>query len=1103
MNGDALVETPRVILRYRRSRLLRFAAAVVGAALLGRLGWILVPAQLRLHTDIVGYPTFADFDVNRYVDGYYFIVIVFPILACAIYYALWRWGPLQGRHTHDEATTQFAVAQHQETRQGPKQSRAPSVGWAGGRAALVAATVGVEVHCALRSQATSTLLVAIAASALYVALVLGAAVGYSRHQGRASKSGDSSPGRSHQVLTHLGTFNAYGAVLTIPLLFWVSSQTEVSVTSDGSHHFYPWFPLWLLLALVLAATVVIVRLHQRTRTTGETGTAESAALVWIVGPILVFLGTASLPGAVSVSAFEGGQQVAPAYLIFWHHLLPWRDVQFIHGLLGDPLAGALGMAVFGPTNWGYTAGLSMLLGPACWVLVYAFAAYMYERDRLFLLLVGVAIVLDTFLSPVWRFLLFPLQLIVFAQMLRTRSIGWIAAFALITVIQVAIAPETAYSALALGGTLVAFDLHQHFRGESAGSPFFRTRWAVGFGAAWSVILAAFLALTGMLTAFIDYFLIVAPGHALTGGIPIAWLGSRITDFWAALPIVLVLATIWLIVARLGARRDPTVEEWVTLAAAGFVLLYYTKELGRDDVPHVLEVLWIVVPLIILWAHRLVDWIRQGPTVAAGIRAAVLTHWPRRLSGLLATSPSATIIIVLALVGLALPATVVSRLGFLAPARYVTSLNSRYHPTVASEPLSRSLGYTAPGAISEHLVSDMRKVLARYAGSNGPVFDFTNAPLLYYFLLDRLPGTRFFQVSMAQPVFAQDELIRDLRTSQPKVVIFSSSTIGLPWWDGMPNMVRHYDVSQYLLDTYHPLLSIDGELVMVRDSATKSPQLPSGLSVKPQLSEQALYSDSPACSWGFIPDFLSPGPPSPGRGAISVTPDRVAAGGTISLSGWAVNAAGREPAIRVVAVVRGTVVGSVVPATKRPDVAAALHAPGTLESGFHLTLPEDAVHGERSQLSLYALSRGDILEPLRESTAVQSADFGIPPSHVVTGPGPASYHVRPPSRTAGVLQTEVEGLANEFRIDLPSGTELSDFHWMSISYSAGVSSGTYILSDVPSPAPDQEITFASLSQQPDPLAVRVGSCLQWHGYSTPYLYLESSDRSTPDLVTLIK
>ena len=118
---------------------------------------------------------------------------------------------------------------------------------------------------------------------------------------------------------------------------------------------------------------------------------------------------------------------------------------------------------------------------------------------------------------------------------------------------------------------------------------------------------------------------------------------------------------------------------------------------------------------------------------------------------------------------------------------------------------------------------------------------------------------------------QHDLIRELRKEQPKIVVFSSDWLGLPFWDGIANEVRHYDVSRYLLDHYHPLLHSHGFLVFARNGA----QTPPLSEVTSKLEEPAqttdLYFRTFPCDWGYTPDFLTIHPQSE-SGAVTLRPE---------------------------------------------------------------------------------------------------------------------------------------------------------------------------------------------------------------------------------------
>ncbi len=104
------------------------------------------------------------------------------------------------------------------------------------------------------------------------------------------------------------------------------------------------------------------------------------------------------------------------------------------------------------------------------------------------------------------------------------------------------------------------------------------------------------------------------------------------------------------------------------------------------------------------------------------------------------------------------------------------------------------------------------------------------------------------------------------------MVFNDQDNGLPAWDQVWNMIRHYDVSQYILDHYTPLVDADGTLVMLRsdimDHAYPLPPL------QGPSSTTDLYFDAPTCAWGDIPNFLQvPGEPVAGIGGRNSHLDR--------------------------------------------------------------------------------------------------------------------------------------------------------------------------------------------------------------------------------------
>src|SRR5262249_43777000 len=92
--------------------------------------------------------------------------------------------------------------------------------------------------------------------------------------------------------------------------------------------------------------------------------------------------------------------------------------------------------------------------------------------------------------------------------------------------------------------------------------------------------------------------------------------------------------------------------------------------------------------------------------------------------------------------------------------------------------------------------------------------------------------------------------------------------GSPDWDGITPDVRHYEISQYLLDGWAPVLRTHGYLLLLRrDLLTRGVPVPD-LIEPPQTAD--LWFSSPDCEWGATPNFL----PTVGTGSsrqLAVTP----------------------------------------------------------------------------------------------------------------------------------------------------------------------------------------------------------------------------------------
>lgn len=180
-----------------------------------------------------------------------------------------------------------------------------------------------------------------------------------------------------------------------------------------------------------------------------------------------------------------------------------------------------------------------------------------------------------------------------------------------------------------------------------------------------------------------------------------------------------------------------------------------------------------------------------------------------------------------------------------------------------------MGFAAPGAVDTTLIDDVGKVLDATLGPDDRLFDMTNEPALFYFLLDAKPVNRYYHVSMAIREHTQQDLLKQLRRDRPKLAAVGGE-FGLSSWDGIPNTVRHYEISEYLLRNYRPILSTHKIIFMLRNDAADPPLEPlsKSLSQTPLLGDVLL--DAAPCNWGYAPNFFTdPGGPSAGAPGVSI------------------------------------------------------------------------------------------------------------------------------------------------------------------------------------------------------------------------------------------
>ncbi len=1070
----------------------RFAASVGLAIALLEVAWHHFPNTLSVSTDIVGYPIFANYDYVRYQYGYYFVVAAFPLLSILIYHVLAWKGPL--RRTERPTRGLFPITTQNDdldlarpetawhaspgspslvSEESPRNGRFGLVDlvWLVSRIGLPATAIAFEVAAVIRPSQRVMPLEGYEAALAYAVLVVLVATG------RDFLIGDQGESQSRQLRTGLASSiskaNSLMAITTLPLLYLVSNNTGLFVKSMNRTIRYPWLPLWLVIAATALVVGLWIRSSRASRGRESALNLERQVLTWVVGPVLLFLTLAKFPGSLGpFSGFDDAQFLAAPQLVFHAGLFPWRDVYFLHGLTQDVFSGAIGMLVFGNTRWGVTAGIFMILNPVVWLVMYSFVAYFTRKNRLVLLAFSIAVISGLLQGGFTRFILVPIFLILFAKMLETPSWFWCSLFTLTLLVSIVTAPETALFAVCLLVLTLLFEFtgpRDPQRDEPWRYP--RTIRCAVSGVGFTAILALVLAVVGALGSFVEYFVVFAPSHALWGAYPLqvghsspSQQNTNLVLVWFEMygSVLLVLATIWRVVAKLRSRRVWTTRDWVLVGAASFVLVYYGKFLDRPDYAHLVEVFSVAIPLVVLWIIEATSpgFRRRPRRRHSQIRSGGSIHLRR------VPVTGAVVVAVVVILSSLLPVTL---------RQTINGDPSRFH-AVAPVPPVRSpalLGYTIPGAVDINQINLLGQLLNRYAGESGPIFDFANEIGVTYYFLERRPATRFFVIATAQTKRAQDLVIDDLKRTSPRVVIYAATDFGLPYYDGVPQELRAYTVGQYILNHYSPLVEFDGQLLFLRnDLRAKAPPLP----LLPPGSQTAdLYFSVPICNFGYIPNFFARPRYLESESPTAVPLDPVA-NVRATIKGWSVDATGR-PVRTVVAVADGRIVGQTTTNVARPDVSSALDDPAALTSGFTLTIPNSVT----APVSIYGVSDDESVSPLPVLPSVSHSIVSSSNATAISISG-IRHPVKALAR-AGAVDGAVEQRSVVYRLEIPPRQRLADYSWIEVRRSSDLGNEGFVLTNDLTAANTHQIAFQTLPRSGQALPVGIGSCPQWRGYDS--------------------
>lgn len=1037
---DLLSFTTRTRVVPRALVVLRAVIAVAIAAALTALIASRLPRSLDVSTDVVGYPIASNFNVDRYLWVYGLWVLLFPVAALGIDVALSRLIRAQSPRPTSAGEPR------------PAPSHTASAFDVGAvaliRTAFVGTVLGVEVAIASSLEGYGFLLATLAVLVLYGAVAAAVASFAARLQGGSLSFSE-----------RLATVNVLASPLTVFGLYDVSQQTKMRVLYPPTVYEYRWFPLWLatgLTAVLLTVAVIGVR---RALHNGRLRTLERQFLLLVPASVLLFLVLARLPGEIGpIDFFHEGEPLAAARLTA-EGAFPWRDLMFIHGLLHDVVNPLVGFAVFEDSRWGGLAGATMIVFPAYWLGQYLLFVYLFGRNVLFLLGTQLAVVLGLIRDVHIRFALMPFALLLLAAVLRKPTWPRTAALAGVLAAQAVVSPETTIVIPACLAVLGLYELSSYDRRVAFRMNFQRTLRTLAAGVLFLSLFCGVLAGLGTLDDFLFFYRTFASEHTLTGGIPIKWISTR---FYVAViaPVVLLILTIWFFATSRRVRRTPAIDDWVMATLAITVALYYPKFLARADT-HVYQVFAVATPLLAYAIYRLFG-LLEDYAARMPIRFAKVTvptrHWITAAA--------------LVVVAMGSPSSVLDT-AQAVPARL--SANAHFVPVP-------ELGYQSPAPTDPTIVTDLTQILDAYLEPSDHIFDFSNNPLLFHYLLHRQPSTRYYHVSMAIRQHTQSDLVKQLERRKPKLIVFASHPyLGLPGWDSISNPVRHYDVSEYILHHYQPLLVSHDYVLMSRNGAELRPPADLEAQLAQTPTTDQLYFRALPCDWGYAPNFLSTRPDAHESLEPVELPYRPTEG-VATVTGWAVDLEAKAPALEVVAVLGTRVVARVAPSIDRQEIAGDLENQRFLPSGFRMLIPGSV---PLQRLRFYALTRSGAARELIYEPGSGLAPTSEMPSSVTLGQ--RSFRVLP-----GAIHGRAESATPEkrtFVLDLPRQTIGRDYDWFEIRSRSQFAENTLGITDARGESA-RTISFKTIDRGQTAVKVQVGACSQWHGFQGNRLYLES-------------
>lgn len=161
-------------------------------------------------------------------------------------------------------------------------------------------------------------------------------------------------------------------------------------------------------------------------------------------------------------------------------------------------------------------------------------------------------------------------------------------------------------------------------------------------------------------------------------------------------------------------------------------------------------------------------------------------------------------------GFSLPTKSLQKDGSLLP-QTITSLDKKHQKikkgSASKELVQKNNTYTSSNEFIEFIKEQLT--------SEETFFDFSTSPMLYAFTHKKTP---FYtnHLMLMDGAYLQDQVLKQLRTHDIPVVVFSYTKPYVYDLDGIPFQLRYYKITEYIYQNYHPFTVLDNREIWTRN-----------------------------------------------------------------------------------------------------------------------------------------------------------------------------------------------------------------------------------------------------------------------------------------------